>query len=69
MTRQDDEPDLSGEDPRDVDVGAGYPEEQPGGANPGVQRRQREGDRDAPDTSTDEDGDPGQATGNPRAAG
>ncbi len=66
--RRDEEPDHT-EDPRGTDVGAGYPEEQPGGAQPGVQRRDRKGRDDAPGTSSDEDSDPGTATGNPRAAG
>jgi hypothetical protein len=68
MTDQADEPDFS-EDPRDRDTGAGYPEEQPGGANPGVERGEPKGDDDAPDTAGDQDGDAGQATGNPDAAG
>lgn len=69
----DDEADHS-DDPRGTDTGAGYPEEAPAGAQPGVQRD--EGDErsgpaggDAPSPSGDEDGDPGQATGNPGAAG
>jgi hypothetical protein len=71
----DDEADHT-QDPRGTDTGAGYPEEQPAGAQPGVQRdesQERRGqsggtDRE-PDTSSGEDGDPGQATGNPNAAG
>ena len=53
-------------------TGQGYPEEQPAGA--GIDAREHpeddvvEGD-DAPRTSPQRDGDPGQATGNPRAAG
>ena len=53
-------------------TGQGYPEEQPPGA--GIDARDHpeddvaDGD-DAPGTSPDRDGDPGQATGNPRAAG
>jgi hypothetical protein len=64
------------EDPRGTDTGAGYPEEQPAGAQPGVERDEGEerrgqsgGTDREPDTSSDEDGDPGQATGNPNAAG
>ncbi len=71
----DQEPDHT-EDPRGTDTGAGYPEEQPGGAQPGVERDERtqrrgagDGGDASPDTSTDEDGSPGQATGNPDAAG
>ena len=68
MTREE-KPDHT-EDPGGRDTGAGYPEEQPGGANPGVER-----DRDAggggarPPIRDGDDGDPGQATGNPDAAG
>ena len=53
-------------------TGQGYPEEQPAGA--GIDAREHpeddvvEGD-DAPQTSSSRDGDAGQATGNPRAAG
>jgi hypothetical protein len=64
------------EDPRGTDTGSGYPEEQQGGAQPGVERDEGHrksgpsgGTEREPDTSTDEDGDPGQATGNPNAAG
>ncbi|MCW3007731.1 MAG: hypothetical protein JWP17_2357 [Solirubrobacterales bacterium] len=63
------------QDPRGTDTGAGYPEEQPSGAQPGVQRdegHERQGRSrgdDAPDGKDDQDGDPGQATGNPNAAG
>jgi hypothetical protein len=64
----DDKPDHT-KDPRDRDVGAGYPEEQPGGAQPGVERDDESGDHDAPRTSGDQEGGPGQATGNPGAAG
>jgi hypothetical protein len=54
------------------DAGLGYPEEEPssGGIDP---REHAENevtpDHDAPHTSTPRDGDAGQATGNPRAAG
>ena len=53
-------------------TGQGYPEEQPAGA--GIDAREHpeddvvDGD-DAPQTSPRRDGDAGQATGNPRAAG
>jgi hypothetical protein len=64
------------EDPRGRDTGAGYPEEQPGGAQPGVERDESEerrgasgGGGDSPDTDAGRDGDPQQATGNPGAAG
>ena len=53
-------------------TGQGYPEEQPAGA--GIDARDHPEDDvtdadDAPSTSSKRDGDPGQATGNPRAAG
>ena len=53
-------------------TGQGYPEEQPAGA--GIDARDHPEDdvtdaEDAPSTSPRRDGDPGQATGNPRAAG
>lgn len=58
---------------RNRDVGQGYPEEgQPG---TGVDAREHAEDEvahdpdAAPQTSTDEDGDPSQATGNRNAAG
>jgi hypothetical protein len=57
---------------RDRDVGQGYPEE--GEPGSGIDAREHAEDevvpdRDAPQTSTDEDGDPSQATGNRNAAG
>lgn len=72
MPEREQKPDHS--DPGGRDTGAGYPEEQPPGANPGVER---EGEGDAPsggssrrpDTDGGRDGKPGQATGNPGAAG
>lgn len=53
-------------------TGQGYPEEQPPGA--GIDARDHPEDDvvdagDAPSPSAERDGDPGQATGNPRAAG
>ena len=53
-------------------TGQGYPEEQPAGA--GIDAHDHPEDEvgdhdDAPTTSPERDGDPGQATGNPRAAG
>jgi len=52
-------------------TGIGYPEEQPGG---GIDAREHSEDdatpeQDAPGTSRPQDGDPAQATGNPKAAG
>lgn len=62
-------------DPRDVDTGAGYPEEEPEGAGEATQREsppEREkggGGADAPSVTSPDEGDPEQATGNPGAAG
>jgi len=59
--------------PREHDTGMGYPEEGPPGS--GMDPREHsENDvtpehDDAPQADADHDGDPGQATGNPRAAG
>ena len=54
-----------------TDVGAGYPEDsQPGtGIDPKEHPENEIADDEAPDTDAPEDGDPGQATGNPKAAG
>jgi len=58
--------------PRERDTGQGYPEEgQPG---TGIDAREHAEDDVTPDdaapqASTDDDGDPSQATGNPNAAG
>jgi hypothetical protein len=56
----------------DRDIGEGYPEEQPPGAGGGGEEKSGGGgpasDR-APDTDSDDEGEPGQATGNPGAAG
>jgi hypothetical protein len=63
---------MSERDQPATDVGAGYPEDnQPGtGIDP---KRHAENDIDGGDdngeSKTARDGDPGQATGNPRAAG
>jgi hypothetical protein len=58
------------EDPRQTETSDQNAEESSTGAGSGPDRR---GDRgpspDAPDTSHDDEGDPGQATGNPNAAG
>jgi hypothetical protein len=65
----DDKPDHT-KDPRDRDVGAGYPEEQPEGAQPGAERDDEAGENpSSPSTSSGQEGGPGQATGNPNAAG
>jgi hypothetical protein len=54
-----------------TDAGAGYPEDsQPGtGIDPKQHAENKIADGDAPAGRTAEDGDPGQATGNPHAAG
>jgi hypothetical protein len=73
------EPDHS-EDARRQDTGdAGYPETGPEGTSPGPETDEqgpeaephadRAGADRAPGTSSPEGGDPGQATGNPDAAG
>jgi hypothetical protein len=58
------------EDPRESGTSDQNAEENPAAANP---REGTPADRgpspDAPDTSHEEEGEPGQATGNPRSAG
>jgi hypothetical protein len=65
------DPRTEDDESRERDIGQGYPEEAPPGI--GIDAREHPeqdiGADDAPDTSKSEDGDPGQATGNPRAAG
>lgn len=58
-------PNADTEDPRGKDVGQGYPEENQPGTSP-ADPPDRSGASSAPEPA---DGDPGQATGNPRAAG
>ena len=63
---------MSDDEQSQDDTGLGYPEESPaGGGMPAGEHAENDAtpDREAPHTSTDEDGDPGQATGNPKAAG
>jgi hypothetical protein len=67
-TDQDEQPDHT-DAGRGRDIGSGYPEEQPGGANPGPAKSGSSGSGDKPDTSGNQDSDPGAATGNPGAAG
>ena len=67
------EPDFS-DDPRKKGVGDQQPEENPEGQIPDEGGPQKGPERDAggaaaPDTSSPREGDPGQATGNPDAAG
>jgi len=63
------------DEPAARDIGQGYPEENQAGTGAGANTEQLtdnepdNGSDDAPRTSTDDDGDPGQATGNPKAAG
>jgi hypothetical protein len=61
------------DDPRQKGTGDQYPEENPEGQAPAEGAEQGPssgtGDTPAPSTSSPQDGDPGQATGNPRAAG
>ena len=62
------------EDPREQEAGSGgYPETQPPGHDPGGAEPDPGGDAggsaDAPDTSSPSEGDAGQATGTPGAAG
>jgi hypothetical protein len=54
-----------------TDAGEGYPEDsQPGtGIDPRKHPENEVTEGDAPETSVAGDGDPGQATGNPKAAG
>ena len=67
--REDDA--VPDEDPRQTGVADQMPGENPEGQGAGdAERRRRDTDNpDAPDTSEDPESDPGQATGNPRAAG
>jgi hypothetical protein len=69
---------MSGEgQPDQTDTGggrdtasSGYPEEQPGGAQPEGEGAKKSGDdTDAPKKDAGRDSDPGTATGNPGAAG
>jgi hypothetical protein len=59
------------EQPPPTDVGEGLPEDGPPetGIDPKEHPENEIPDADAPGTSTSEDGDPDQATGNPKAAG
>jgi hypothetical protein len=59
------------DDPRQMGVGDQQPEEQPAQGGSGKDQGPSSGtdNPDAPDTSKDEEGDPGQATGNRDAAG
>jgi hypothetical protein len=71
MDSATEDPRTPDEDPRGQDVAeGGYPESQHPGAESGNDDgRKRRDDDTAPDTSSDDESDPGTATGNPRAAG
>lgn len=62
---------MSDDEQRPTDVGAGLPEDAPPGMgmDPSEHAENDVTGDDAPDTTSEHDGDPGQATGNPRAAG
>lgn len=65
---EDREPDHT-EDPRKAGTGdGGHPEENPAGEGGGGTPSERD-DSGAPDTSSPSEGNAGQATGNPDAAG
>jgi hypothetical protein len=59
------------DDEQPTGVGAGLPEDAPAGIgmDPSEHSENEVADDAAPDTTSAHDGDPGQATGNPRAAG
>lgn len=57
------------QDPRQSDTGAGYPEEQPAGAQPGHQRTDRGGEVETPSQRGEQEEGAKRATGNPGAAG
>jgi hypothetical protein len=64
-------PSMTEREEQPTDTGAGYPEDsQPGtGVDPKQHPENEIPDGDAPDTTAAEDGEPSQATGNPKAAG
>jgi hypothetical protein len=64
-------PSMTEREEQPTDAGEGYPEDsQPDtGIDPEQHPENEIPDGDAPDTSAAEDGEPGQATGNPKAAG
>ena len=75
MADQQDQPEPDHtEDPRDKEVGeSGYAEEQPGDAGGGDSAERQQGDDEAtdraPSTSSPSESEPGEASGNPDAAG
>ncbi|HEV7808491.1 MAG TPA: hypothetical protein VGO80_21975 [Solirubrobacteraceae bacterium] len=62
---------MSDDEQRPTGVGAGLPEDAPTGMgmDPAEHAENDVADDAAPDTTSAPEGDPGQATGNPRAAG
>jgi hypothetical protein len=70
MSGEEGQPDHT-QSPGDRDTAtSGYPEQEPGGAQPeGEGARDQSGEPDAPDTDGGRDSGPGTATGNPNAAG
>jgi hypothetical protein len=73
MDEHRDEPAMPTDDPRQTGMAEGYPEENPkevtGGGESGQGPERHVDNPDAPGVSSPEEGDAGQATGNPNAAG
>jgi hypothetical protein len=72
MDERDDQA-MPTDDPRGTSTGGGYPEESPeevtGGGDKDDGPERDVDNPDAPSVSSPEESDPGQATGNPGAAG
>jgi hypothetical protein len=68
MSQEHEEPDHT-DTGQGRDVGAGYPEEQPGGANPGPANDEGDGREASTGSTSGPDSGPAGATGNPGAAG
>ncbi len=62
---------MSTEQPPPKDSGAGYPEDAPEGmgVEPTEHAENQAAGKPSPQANPEKDGDPGQATGNPKAAG
>jgi hypothetical protein len=62
---------MSEREEQPTDAGEGLPEDAPSGMgiDPSEHAENEAAEADAPATTSSKDGDPGQATGNPRAAG
>jgi hypothetical protein len=73
MADQEEDPAVPTDDPRQMGMAEGYPEENPeattGGGDEGQGPERHADNPDAPSVSSDDEGDAGQATGNPNAAG